>query len=286
MQINNAKFFLTYPKCTLTPEALLAKLPFLENLREYVISQEKHADGSDHIHCVLHYSERIRTRDVRFFDIEGYHPNIKTLKTKADLHRTARYAVKDGHFITEGDMLKKSRDEIFQALVNIGEVTADFIQANPSVLALNFSSIKGWLQLLGRTSLLSKRVPKEKRRHIYLYGPSNTGKSTWLYAKLSHFKYQALIPTNNDWFQCTQETEVLYFDEYKGHLSIQQLNSLCDGCTTLNTKGSSTSILQPLVILVSNLSPEDNYINLSSNLMETFHNRFIVYKSDVLLPDL
>lgn len=284
MQINNAKFFLTYPKCTLTKEEVLQKLPLREDIREYVISQEKHMDGTDHIHCVVHYSNRIRTRDARYFDIDGFHPNIKTLKTKADLARTSRYVVKDGNFITEGEMLKKSRDEIFKALIANGEITAQFIQENPTCLSLNYSSIKGWLQVLGRTNLLSKRVQKDKRRHIYVYGPSNTGKSTWLYAYLKNFQKIALIPTNNDWFQATSETEVLYFDEYKGHLSIQLLNMLCDGCTTLNTKGSSTYILQPLVILVSNFSPEEIFNNLSSDLMDTFHNRFIVYKSDVLLP--
>ena len=111
-------------------------------------------------HCVLHYTNRIRTRDTRYFDIEGYHPNIKTLKTKADLQRAAKYVAKDGVFIQEGQMLKKTREELFTALVKAGEITAQFIQENPTVLALIIPVSKdGYRYLAGL--IYSKRVPKE-----------------------------------------------------------------------------------------------------------------------------
>lgn len=286
-EINNEKFFLTYSQCSLTPEEVKQGLPLPENIRGYVIGQERHEDLGLHIHAVVWYSERVRSTDPRYFDIMGFHPNIKTLKTKGDLQRTAKYASKDGIFIQEGDLLKKSREEIFEALVQAGEVTAQYVRENPSVLSLNFQSIRGWLSLLGGPSLVNQKSNSlPKKRHMYLYGSSNTGKSTWLYAFLKKFQKTASIPLNNDWFQCNKETEVLYSDEYKGHLSIQQLNLICDGCTTLNTKGSSTVILQPLVVIVSNFDICTNYPSIDQDLLNTFHNRFIVFKSDVALPPL
>ncbi len=45
----------------------------------------------------------------------------------------------------------------------------------------------------------------------------------------------------------------LYIDEFKGQLSVQQLNAICDGNYKVNTKGGS----------------------VENNILETLYNRFI-----------
>lgn len=283
---NAKRVFLTYTKSTFTKEEVLSHLQTYSKTESYVISSEKHQDGTDHIHAVVVFSKKLDTIDPRFFDFKGVHPNIEVPKTKEDLRRVARYVAKDGDFIQDGGLLKKTRDELFQTIIQEGKITAELIHDNPGILALNFNSIKGWLSLLPKPKILSNRRDLPKKRHYWVHGPSNTGKSTWLYGYLKRFRHVVVIPDNNDWAGADVDTEVVYSDEYKGHLTLQALNRLCDGMAKLNTKGSSTFILQPLCIIVSNFSISDCYSNLSVDLLETLYNRFVEYNSSTNLPPL
>ncbi len=52
-----------------------------------------------HIHCVIEYTKKIDTKNVRYFDITykgvEYHPHIKTLATKDDFVRAWEYCTKE-----------------------------------------------------------------------------------------------------------------------------------------------------------------------------------------------
>lgn len=280
----NCKAFLTYAQCPVSKEEILTHLSSLGKLQEYVIGKEKHENGGFHLHCVLKYSPRIETRNSRYFDYNGYHPNIEIPSTKTDLSITARYAAKDGDFIQKGTLLKQSRTEMFSSLLSLGQLTASFMEQNPDILGLNFHSICAWLRTY--RSLRNEFVPQTlpKKRHIWLYGPSNTGKTTWLRKYLAGFTHTCEIPCNNDWSSADTQTEILYHDEYKGHLAIQVVNSLCDGLKHLNTKGGSTNIGQPLVIFTSNYSIRDCYPTASTEELDTLYNRFKEFDSSITLP--
>lgn len=283
-QINGRKFLLTYAQCPLTKEEILEALRLLSEVDSYAIGRELHIDQRPHSHAAVQFSKAIRTRDSRLFDIKGYHPNIKTLRTKADLERAQVYATKDGDFIRSDPETKSTkRQALFRSILEAGTITPDFIKSNPDVLGLNFSSISGWLSLYKGPPTLPTRTPMPKKRHIFVHGPSNTGKSTWLYAFLKD-KKAVPVPLNNDWRMATVDTEVLYCDEYEGHLRVQLINTLCDGCITLNTKGGSTMISQPLVILVSNYTFEELHPHVKSVIRDSFYNRFNIYDSSISLP--
>lgn len=99
-------FFLTYPKCDLTKESVLKSLRFKRGgLDKVLVSRELHADGTPHLHCYLHYESDFDCRNERFFDIEGFHPNVQPAKS---LKAVQAYVKKDGDFIQEGmDFAKK-----------------------------------------------------------------------------------------------------------------------------------------------------------------------------------
>jgi len=46
------------------------------NLKEYIIAQENHKDEGIHFHVYLRLKTPIKSRNVRFFDLNGYHPNV------------------------------------------------------------------------------------------------------------------------------------------------------------------------------------------------------------------
>lgn len=92
-------FFLTYPQSNLTSEELLDFFKTKGNLLWARICQEQHGDGGHHQHVVCRYDRRIQTRDCRFFDLNGQHPNIQSVRSVA---KSLAYVSKDGQFLDFG----------------------------------------------------------------------------------------------------------------------------------------------------------------------------------------
>jgi hypothetical protein len=89
--MNKRGFFLTFPQCKVTKEA--ASVNLLEVLAKKsqtsiewaMISQEKHKDGSDHLHVLVWYQKKVNItgRNANtFFDCiaPGHHCNIQSIK--------------------------------------------------------------------------------------------------------------------------------------------------------------------------------------------------------------
>lgn len=100
-QVNRKKFFLTWscpveaednpiPDC----EKILAFCNEIGELSRYSIGEELHENGKRHYHAALQWADAVSTRNVRYFDICGVHPNIKRCEA-----RHWRYTQKFGKFI-------------------------------------------------------------------------------------------------------------------------------------------------------------------------------------------
>ena len=95
-QLNTKTIFLTYPQApeSWTKESLLAalesKCPTFIN---YTIAQEIHLKGGVHFHVLLEFVVPFRTKNERYFDIDGKHPNIQSGRNPLDIRR---YIEKDG----------------------------------------------------------------------------------------------------------------------------------------------------------------------------------------------
>jgi len=98
-RLQSKAVFLTYPQCD-TPHGVLfdnLKAAFPDPLNHFLVSRERHEDGSWHLHALLDLHKKLRTRRVNYFDAlvtPPKHPNIKSkLVSKA---ATIRYIVKGG----------------------------------------------------------------------------------------------------------------------------------------------------------------------------------------------
>lgn len=74
---------------------------------ECIVAKELHADGGTHYHAFFMHSSKLRTRDARAFDVDGYHPNI--LRGRKTPHQMYDYATKDGDVVAGG--LSRPSDE-------------------------------------------------------------------------------------------------------------------------------------------------------------------------------
>lgn len=92
-------------------------------------------------------------------------------------------------------------------------------------------------QIQAKKVKLEEKEDLEKRRHLWISGPPNCGKTWWKDNMIPEPKFE--IPRNNDWTGYSGERN-LWIDEFKGQLTIQQLNSICDGGVKVNCKCSGT----------------------------------------------
>lgn len=63
-------------------------------LKKACIGQERHQDGGLHLHICAWYTHKLRFVDARYFDIEGYHPNVRGDRIKSD-KRALEYVSKE-----------------------------------------------------------------------------------------------------------------------------------------------------------------------------------------------
>lgn len=93
-------WYLTYPKCSVTPQACLELLREKHTIVEYVISHELHQDGTDHLHAFLKLEKKV-TFNKSLFDLPEHHGNYQVAKS---FKCVIKYITKDGDYITNLDL--------------------------------------------------------------------------------------------------------------------------------------------------------------------------------------
>lgn len=116
-QANN--IFLTYAQCNLDKEYLQGKLLdiFTDHDIKYLrIGHELHEDNGNHLHAFAQLSKKLHTRNPRFFDVDGHHPNVQAARKPADCNT---YCGKDGDFVDWGEFAHqtKKNEETWQELI-------------------------------------------------------------------------------------------------------------------------------------------------------------------------
>lgn len=144
-RLNSQGFFLTYPQCPLTKEQVRAHLETLGEITNGVIAEEKHEDGSPHVHAYVRYSKKKDVRKPDYFDIGEYHGNYQTAKSSIAV---ARYCKKDGNYIEIGDIdilgekaAREGHRKILGKRLIEGESIVDLIQEGHTQLIFDFNKL-------------------------------------------------------------------------------------------------------------------------------------------------
>lgn len=99
-KFDSRSFFLTYAQSgELTVQQVLNHLGSVQVLQWCRVARELHEDGNPHIHAVGKWDRRVQTRNERFLDINGHHPNIQGVRSE---RAALQYVRKDGEFIDIG----------------------------------------------------------------------------------------------------------------------------------------------------------------------------------------
>ena len=227
----------------------LSKIPSV-----IVIGREEHKEESKdgdihHLHIYLQFEKQFNSTKPTVFDLkEGdkvYHPNIQSTKNKLDW---IRYVVKeDDSYVADGidvnayikSASQKKSYFFLSEVVEKEVITREMIQENPKELRHLKNLVAGLniLKSLPTEADLLKMKPLEKveiwgveykvmprvhkQKQLWICGPKNTGKTSFL-IKLKEDGYKGFeMPLNNDWSGYDDTYDYLYVDEFKGGITIQ-----------------------------------------------------------------
>jgi Geminivirus Rep catalytic domain. len=248
-RLNGKGFFLTYPQCPLSKEQVHEHLATLGEIVNGVIAEEKHEDGSPHVHAYIRFAKEKDVRKPEYFDIGEYHGNYQTAKSSI---AAARYCKKDGVFLEIGDIdilgekvAREGKRKILGKRLAEGDSLVDLIQEGHHQLIFGFqklqADIKAYQELVERNKpTCEETIPntwdlalpllEHKQRHYWLWSDQpNLGKTTFL--KKLATDYRCSWYNQAETFQQIHaDSQFILLDEYSSAvLKVTQLNQMADG---------------------------------------------------------
>lgn len=292
-------WLLTFPQCSVSKEDAITQITGNSSLKvkAVIAGQEKHADGNPHLHIIVCLEKKLETRRVDYWDFVGSkHGDYRVIKypkkayayvTKEDKEPTIFGTIpavflgskglksdKCAAMIMSGStvetvvrtmpgysLLNLAKIQTFRSYVtNVCSIASTMSQVSPTSYSgtdLGTRYIVDWLA----GNLFKERPFKEKQ--LWIYGPPNTLKTSLLIA-LMKFCRAYMVPMEEEFYDSYEDDayDVIVFDEYKSHKTIQFLNRFIQGGLpmSLRVKGGQINKRKNLpVIFCSNYAIADCY---------------------------
>lgn len=142
---------LTYAQCgSLDPWEVVALCSRLGG--ECIVGREEHSDGGIHLHAFVDFGRRYNTRNERFADVEGCHPNV--LPYRKTPEKGWDYAIKDGDVVAGGlerpsDLSISAAGDAWSTIL-LAESVDEFWELArelaPRALLTNFNSLRSYAE--------------------------------------------------------------------------------------------------------------------------------------------
>lgn len=256
----NKVFFLTYPQASWDVLGFATYIPGITDRPglEYVASEEKHRDGSDHRHVLLRFVNKIRW-NTRTFDFEyqgrNYHPHIQC--PVKDINKVYNYVVKDGVFRKVGldDIAANSQKTCLRLLTDPLE---DIIRNN-AVSAVNLHKLVQSRHIAA--GILQKSYVTDHVKGIWIWGNPGLGKSYFAKRELPQIlgstKEKIYEQLSHVWFDCYENHEIIMKEDLNNMTKgwVDWLMTVGDAEAKLvQVKGGSTSLNHKFAVVTSNFS--------------------------------
>lgn len=285
-----------------------------------IVAQENHQDGNTHLHVYIEKPTNFNFKDPSYFDfVTGKHGNIQKVRSQeaviAYVCKEGNYIC---HQIDPSSILQKVKEKkekkrkreqatkshkIYEYLNN-GKSYQDLMKDSElgSYLVLHGNKVKAFANDLALIREREERIASRpgylhfvindiefdilanmpfKSKQFWIWGPPNSGKSTFI-RKLEEAGLRGFdIPVNNDFAEWDdQKYDFAYIDEFKGQLTIQFLNLFLQGSKMrLPGKyviGGRIKNRNIPVFILSNYTPEEVYHKKSARDLEPLLTRLRV----------
>lgn len=231
------------------------------NIQYYIVARELHKDEGVHFHSVIIYTDKITIRDPKAFDIQGYHPNIKTLPTNGDLMRAIAYCKKGKDWEAFGE--SPIEVDKLTRLAKIALIKEKTIEECIETGKFSFSEIRCIPMIKYET--LPKWPNWRKRSTIWLHGKTGIGKTRWAVTTAeSMMKEYAILSGDLRTFMLgyTGQPIAIMDDLRPGTIKFELLLRILDGYRcTVNVKGSLCPWLAEVIIITAPIPPMEMYVN-------------------------
>jgi hypothetical protein len=260
-------------------------------LETWIVSTENHSKlrpdmPGIHYHCYVQLSRRIDWTGFNCLDIDGNHGHYEVVRKR---HDVIRYVTKDGNWVSNvnvNELLDSMEHHTKQAKVqsrNLQLLNSDSLTLiNSGVINLmQLSTLEKNRYLFESLQLAAERkahmrpldpfiantwdIPmpvldsSEKKRHIYIWGNGNMGKTGWI--QWLRDTYNSGMYRYGTKFQddITSGCEVILLDEFAGQLNKEELNMLCDGTGHTRAIYQSGEERRKVLVIVSSNFPLTEY---------------------------
>lgn len=271
-------WFCTWPKCPVKKEDALTILETngLPKITEYVIAEEKHEDGSPHLHAFLKLEKKRTFATVsKLFDLLEYHGHYEPAKS---WRACQKYCMKEGDYITNINI------EAAQKKQNKKLLPSDF-ERDPMELMeegkLHPMSLNNFLK--NRSTYLGLKRSHDydgKKKCYWIWGTSGIGKS---YSIRHTFKDVYCKPQNKWWDGYAGEENVL-LDDLDTNVIGHYVKIWADQYPfNAEIKGGTIKPTYTRFFVTSNYQIEDLYIDL--HMVEAIKRRFVIIHADDYLNE-
>lgn len=202
-----ARVFLTYPNCNIGKDKLAEKLKEWGADR-WIVAEEKHKSGQPHLHAFAFLAKELDTRNERFFDIDGFHPNIKNGEMKRDWKKAVYYCMKAGDYLIQDIELLDTPEGFAKKAQDLRAWKQYVKQKKYSDPVFPF-----YLPDEKRTAV-PKPTASNRKRHVWIVAPPDWGKSYWASVTFANQNVFYPISNSDTPFDHYEDQQVLLFDDF------------------------------------------------------------------------
>jgi Geminivirus Rep catalytic domain len=222
-RLQSKQLYLTYSRCDMLPEDVLAQLQTMLPVDLYLIATEPHKDGYPHIHA---YIKCTKTQDIRKHD-KLHLPNHKgNYQTCRNIEAVRNYCKKGSAYITNiiGFQPVAAAVRVIEAAYESTEQAMEIVKNNPHLARDYIKDTARMEQSIARLkitetyvetryrfkTLLSMARWKRTKYALWLKGPTGTGKTE--YAK-TLFTRPILVSNMEDLKKLHDTHDGIIFDD-------------------------------------------------------------------------
>lgn len=282
MRIQASKLFITYARCKLPKHIIWEGLHRMlgrlgHDVHRFCVVQEEHKkEGPDqvdkslhrlHVHAIVILDSELGCFKSRDFDINGYHPNIKSLLSEPHAFKYLNKDFDPIHNYTEDevvDLLLKAEEKMVKEPKKYGpkidwnDVCSQLMEGvSPKDLVQQNKSLYMHLDKIMKNKKIYDRLMRadpeklKERDFKWYYGPTGAGKSRPIYDKYGSTLYYRA--DEKYWGNYHDQDVVLYsdLDGHKFHW-VQELKNVTDWYPfSVCVKCDDPLLIRPKTILVT-----------------------------------